>query len=468
MPAARPPAKTGRVVTGVLLLVSGAAAAGTALTPSSHVLRVATLAVVTVTSISSLLGIDALRGRRACRALVTGAALLAAGPILTTVGSDTAAVAVPAAGAALLLWAALAWGRGAAVELAVPAVIAAGITWVNGDSAVPTAMLAVLPTAVLIAEALAWPLDRARRTRATADAALADIDSLLVAALDLRNIDEVAVAADRICRLGSELLRGDGARLYLQGPGRLLLAGRHGTHPAPIDPELGRNVAMDEVLRSGAVRPGATVLVPITGEAGVIGVLSIAGARRPIDTLTSGVAQLFGGQAGAVLDRVGAVESLYDAATRDAVTGVGNRQQAAAIIASLRPGDGLLILEVDDFTSLLLGQGNAAADLLLGQVGLHLRNGTRTGDAVARYGDHQFVVGLRELKAPIDMVVGRLIDSWMAASPSRTMSVGGALHLDAGAPIDTVDRAESALASAQCRGGGRGHVAPDFSLVAVA
>jgi hypothetical protein len=73
---------------------------------------------------------------------------------------------------------------------------------------------------------------------------------------------------------------------------------------------------------------------------------------------------------------------------------------------------------------------------------------------------------LRELKAPIDMVVGRLVESWMAGSPSRTMSVGGALQLDSTAPLDTIERAESALASAQRRGGGRGHVAPDFSVFA--
>jgi hypothetical protein len=76
------------------------------------------------------------------------------------------------------------------------------------------------------------------------------------------------------------------------------------------------------------------------------------------------------------------------------------------------------------------------------------------------------VVVQRDLKAPIDMVVSRLVDSWMAGTPSRTMSVGGALHLDSSAPLDTIDRAESALASAQRRGGGRGHVAPDFAVFA--
>jgi GGDEF domain-containing protein len=456
----------GRVVTGALLLAGGAAAVATVLVPSSPSARGAALAVVAASLLTSVLGTEVLRGRRVARGLVVGLALAGLGPVIAPLGHGIAVVAVPAAGAAVLLWAALALGRGAALQLAVPAVVAAGTTWVNGDPAVPTAALAVLPAALVLAEGLAWPLSRARRTRELAEAAMTDIDTLLVAGIDLRGVDDVAAAGDRICRLGTELLRGDGALLYVQGPGRLLLGGRHGSHPAPLDPELGRNAALVEALRVGAVRPGNPVLVPVTGAAGVIGVIAVSGARREIDDLTAGVAQLFGGQAGAVLDRLNAVASLFDAATRDPITGVGNRQQAAAIIASLRPGDGLLVLEVDGFESLRRAQGEAAADLLLGQVGLHLRNGTRTGDAVARYGDHQFVVVLRELKAPIDMVVGRLVESWMAGSPSRTMSVGGALQLDSTAPLDTIERAESALASAQRRGGGRGHVAPDFSVFA--
>ena len=216
----------------------------------------------------------------------------------------------------------------------------------------------------------------------------------------------------------------------------------------------------------GSVRPGEPLLIPVTGEAGVIGVLAISGARRGDDPLSSGVAQLFGSHAGAVLDRLNAVESLFDAATRDPVTGVGNRHQAAALIAGLRPGDGFLVLDVDAFDSLRAASGDDAADLVLGQVGLHLRNGTRTGDAIARFSDHQFIVALRDLKAPIDMVVGRLVETWLASTPSRTISVGGALHLDGDAPLETVERAEAALGSAQRRGGARGQIAPDWASLA--
>lgn len=450
---------------GLLLLACGAAtaAATAALAPTLPGARIVAGGLVAAAAVVAVLGAPGVRRRPVVQALLAGLGLGVAGQVFSSVGSDAPAV-VPAAGAAVLLWSALAPGRGGALRLALPVAAAAGLTWVNGAPGVPAAVLAAVPAAVVVGEALAWPLSRARWSRRTAVAALADVDSLLVAALDLRGVDDIAAACDRICRLGSELLDGDGALLYVQGPGRLLLGGRHGRHPGVVDTEAGRDPGLDEVMRAGAVRPGDPVLVPVAGAAGVIGVLAVGGSRRPLDGLTTGVVQLFGSQAGAVLDRLNAIESLYDDATRDPVTGVGNRQQAAAVIASLRPGDGLLLLEVDAFESFRRANGDAAADLLLGQFGLHLRKGTRAGDAVARYGDHQFVVALPALKAPVEFVVRRLVDSWMAAGPSRTISVGGALHLD-GAPLDTVDRASSALTSARRRGGGAGHVAADFAVL---
>jgi hypothetical protein len=86
--------------------------------------------------------------------------------------------------------------------------------------------------------------------------------------------------------------------------------------------------------------------------------------------------------------------------------------------------------------------------------------------AVARYSDTQFVIALHDLKAPLDMVVERLVASWMSSSPVRRLSFGGAPHVDGEVPMDTVERSEAALASAKRRGGGQGHVAPDWAIFA--
>lgn len=301
---------------------------------------------------------------------------------------------------------------------------------------------------------------RAARDRDVATRVRADIEALLMAGIDLRGVDDVTEAGNRICRIGTELLGGRGAVLHLRGPGRLLLAGRHGTHPAPIDAELGSDPLVEEVLRQGAVRTGSPVIVPVSGNDGVIGALVVSGATRAVDDVINGVLQLFGGQAGAVIDRIGAVESLFDAATRDPITGCANRQQASSVIASLRPGDGLLVLDLVGFDDLRRIEGESAANLVLARAGLHLRNGTRGGDAIARFSDAQFVVVLRGLKAPIQMVTARLLDSWRASDPGLALAIGAALHLDDDIPLETLDRAESALVSARRRGGGEAHIAP--------
>jgi GGDEF domain-containing protein len=465
MTESQPSPLVGRTVTALVLLAGGLIALATSIVPASDGLRGAAVAVAAVGLTSVLLGVDAVR-RHLPVALVASAACLAATAwSLRAIGGDVAVVATPAAGAGILLWASLSWGRGAAAKLAFPALLVSSATWVWHGGTVPAAPFAIVPLALLVGEAAAWPLAQGRRHRTMAKAALADVDTLLLAALDLRDVDDVATCGERIARIGTELLDGAGAVLYVQGPGRLLLAGKHGSHPEPLDSELGRDATVESVLHVGAVEVEADrALVPVVGATGVVGVLVIAEPHRRIDALTSGMAQLFGAHVGTVLDRLNAVDSLFDAATRDPITGVGNRQQAAAVIASLRPGDGFLVLEVDEFASLLRGQGEAASNLLLGQVGLHLRNGTRNGDAVARFSDSQFVIALRDLKAPIDMVVERLVATWLGQRPTRTLSVGGALHVDGEAPMDTVERAESALASAKRKGGGQGHVAPDWSV----
>ncbi len=292
----------------------------------------------------------------------------------------------------------------------------------------------------------------ARHHRAVATAALADVDALLMAALDLRGVDEVADAGNKICRIATELLRGDGAVLSVQGPTRLLVAGHFGNHVSTRQDEAGPDPDLEEVLRSGAVRAGEPVVVPVTGNGGVFGVLAVSGSRRPLDDLGLGMLQVFGSQAGAVLDRIGAVDSLFDAVTRDPVSGVANRLHASTLIASLRPGDGLLLIEIDGLDEARRTGGVDAANVLLGQAGLHLRHGIRAGDAVARFADNQFVVVLRSLKIPIERVGTRLLDTWRHGQAGRTISVGAALHLDGDMPLDTLDRADSAVTSARSRG----------------
>jgi GGDEF domain-containing protein len=347
---------------------------------------------------------------------------------------------------------------------ALGAVAGAGTTL----AAVGFGLLGAAGVITVVMEVAVLPLSRHRSRRRADTDAQADIEALVVAGIELRGIADLGLAGDRICRIATDLLHATGALLYLQGPGRMLLAGRHGNHPAPVDAEVGGDPAMTASLRDGTIRDHDHVVLPVTGGAGVIGVLTVHGNTRAVCSRTSGALHLFAGLAGGLLDRLGAIESLFDAETRDPVTGVGSRRQASAVVASLRPGDGLVLLCLDKFATLRATAGDAAADLLLGQLGLHLRDGIRPGDAVARFADDQFVLVLRDLKAPVDVVVGRLVESWLSTQPMRTISIGATLHLEGRAPLDTLDQSQVAMASALLRGGGSAAVTPSYVPARVA
>lgn len=386
--------------------------------------------------------------------------------LLPGVGPERALAAVDlvapwvaaAACVAALAWAAAVSGPGAAFRLAPLLTVAHAATVVaSGESLL---LATTSPAAGLVLGLVSWPwhvLRTARRDRARA---LTGVDALVVGAADLRAAD-VTELGNRLCRLGADLAAADGALLYVEGPGRLVLAGRHGTVAERAEHELRDDPGITAVLRDGGLRRGDPLLVPVLGEAGVVGVVALLGPRRPLDEVHRGLLALFGSEAGGALDRMGRAGLGYRGADTDPVTGVGNRRRASAVVAALRPGDGLVVLEVDGLELLRSSRGEQAADLLLGQMGLHLRNGTRPGDAVARLGDDQFVIGLRELKAPVDVVVRRLTESWLRAHADRTVSVGGALHLEGTAPLDTLERAQAALASARRGGGGQIHVAAE-------
>ena len=83
------------------------------------------------------------------------------------------------------------------------------------------------------------------------------------------------------------------------------------------------------------------------------------------------------------------------------------------------------------------------------------------GDVIAPSQDYGFLVVLRELKAPVDVIGLRLLQGWTEAGHGQTVSIGAAVHPPGGTPMVTQERAQWAMASARDLGGARLHVAPD-------
>jgi GGDEF domain-containing protein len=285
-----------------------------------------------------------------------------------------------------------------------------------------------------------------RRSRAESEAHVEELHDLLLAFSSLSHVDDRDAIARTICRIGTELGQGTGTALFQPGPGRLLVLGHQGIHPPPPDPELGVSPGLERILRGGRIQPGDPLLVPLTGIGGVIAAVSIARPRRPLDPFTLSLLGLFGWAAGSALQRYGAI---VDAVGRDPITGVGDRAQGTTAIASLHTGDAVVICEVDGVATIRRQVGDEAADVLQGHLGLHLRNAIRPGDVVARFSDEAFVVVLREVRGPVDLVVRRVLDTWAIEHPHRRLHVGAALHTPRAAPIDTAESARAALFASQ-------------------
>ncbi len=432
---------------GVLLLLASLLLGAGQVSGAPRVLETLGLAVVG-SSVAALADLH-LRPRRFGFALLA-LALFAIGDRLAEHAEPLGrAWALPAAFGGYLLWRAIdgSW-RAVAIALGPVAVAVAGPLAVRSAGIeIATMTLLVLPFA-LAAAALA----EVRRRRTTEHAALQqnqlDLDAVVMTNVELRHVEDAKDAANRIARMAAELMQADGAVVWLQGPGQLLSAGGFGT-PPPAGRTAATGAAVERVfLTSSVVTDGDEVVLPLSGAGGVFGAVAVHHPRRAAESFLGSVLQVFGAQAGYALARLRAVESLIDARFVDPVTGVGNRLAASASLATLHPGDAVLLLAVDSLATLRAAEGDARADLTLGQLGLHLRTATRAGDVVARYADDVFFVLLRDLATTAEPVVRRILDSWEETSPYGHLRAGAALHEIVRTPLDTLDRATEALAVA--------------------
>jgi diguanylate cyclase (GGDEF)-like protein len=154
------------------------------------------------------------------------------------------------------------------------------------------------------------------------------------------------------------------------------------------------------------------------------------------------------------LEQLRVIEALTDAATHDALTGIGNRRAASDAIAAMEPGDALFILDLDHFKSINDSLGHPAGDEVLTQLGDYLRDFTRPTDFVARYGGEEFVLICRAVAADDTArnISSRLLDGWRARRPLVTFSIGYAIHSDAVPPEMTLEQADMALYQAKREG----------------
>ena len=117
-----------------------------------------------------------------------------------------------------------------------------------------------------------------------------------------------------------------------------------------------------------------------------------------------------------------AEQAALRAATRDALTGLGNRialdaqfEQAASQAQRHRQGMALLFIDLDGFKPINDQFGHEVGDLVLVNVARRLRSVLRKSDIVARIGGDEFVVILTEGDAAEREVTRQLVDKLLMA-----------------------------------------------------
>jgi diguanylate cyclase (GGDEF)-like protein len=355
-------------------------------------------------------------------------------------------------------WLGLSLPPGAALAITGPAVVAYVAPLLLSslqDPSAWTSVFAVIPVCVLVSETISRAVAGLRQSRMLDNRRVGDLEAIVGAAAILQSETDAKDAGTMLARVATGILHGEDAVVLLDdGDGGRLTAGVHTTAGGPADVALPPLDAVDEALRSGQpVFRTDTLVVPLRGTNRVLGAVAV---RLPPgvepDSFAVHAAQLFGSQAGVALEQQRVIDELTEAAMQDALTGVGNRRRAAALLEDLRTGDAVVLIDLDHFKLVNDTAGHAAGDRVLVLLGRYLRESARDADAIARYGGEEFLLVLRGAGDGATPAIVRLLEGWRELRPLTTFSAGVAVHAAGRSPAATLGRADSALYRAKRNG----------------
>jgi diguanylate cyclase (GGDEF)-like protein len=369
--------------------------------------------------------------------------LLASGAWTGYAATDQAPSAYPVFFILIFGWLGLTQERWTSVLFAP--VVALGCAWLTVSTDHVTISFAGLSvaiiTSVLIAETIAWAMARSRRY---AD----DLSILVAASSDLREVLNLAEGTALASTSTQAVLHADRVILLVLESG-VVPEGR-------ISPPLVELVT-DAATTGEAKGDRFGLAIPLVGPSGVIAVVVAFGVSR--DPVTDQIVRLLSSEFGGRLEQLRLLEALGEQTLRDALTGVGSRRHADALVEGLQPGDSLLLIDVDHFKHVNDTRGHLGGDRLLEQLGSHLRSGLRDHDAVARYGGDEFLVRLQVHDGDSSDIARRLLETWLANGDVPTFSVGIAAHGRGDDPQATFAEADRALYVSKREGRARIEVA---------
>jgi len=355
--------------------------------------------------------------------------LLASGQWAGYAATGQAPSAYPAFFVLIFGWLGLTQPRWSAVLFSPVVVVGCG--WLTvmtpGVKVSFAGLLIATVSSVLISETIAWAMDRGRRHAH-------DLGTLVSASSQLREVLNLAEGAALASESTRAVLHAVDVELFVLDSGVAQLDDL----PAQLS-----KIVTAAVDTGDAYGDRDGLAIPLVGPSGVIAVVLAFGVTR--DPVTDQIVRLLSSEFGGRLEQLRLLEALGEQTLRDALTGVGSRRHADALVEGLQPGDSLLLIDIDHFKLVNDTRGHLGGDRLLEQLGLHLRDGLRDHDAVARYGGDEFLVRLHTHDGDSRAIAKRLLDTWAALGDVPTFSVGIAAHAVGATPAATFSEADRAL-----------------------
>lgn len=143
-------------------------------------------------------------------------------------------------------------------------------------------------------------------------------------------------------------------------------------------------------------------------------------------------------------------ERLVEHSSRDALTGLSNRRLVNRALGRLRPGETVVVIDLDHFKRLNDHLGHEEGDRVLAAFGRCLLDTVRGRDLVGRYGGEEFVAILVDDTEP-EGLLARLRETWEQQRP-RPVTFSAGIARAGDDPTTTFGLADQALYRAKEEG----------------
>lgn len=320
--------------------------------------------------------------------------------------------------------------------------------------------LVAVPVAAAVAELVAALASRSERAADRTDRRMSKLTRLEDVLRRFRRPGSLQQAANQVAVAAREIFDVERSTVVLRDSRGELLTVTIGP-PSEREPEertarlVAETIAGDEPRLVPTGTNGMLLVLPLPAPEAPAGAVLVYPVPTDDPEFTLDLARLFGVQVGIAIEHLFVIDELTQANTRDALTGIGNRRHADALLRSLQPGDALVLLDLDGFKSVNDTLGHPAGDRVLQQLSSHLREFLRDSDTSARLGGDEFLIVARRAHADPLAVAERVLHGWSDLGGSTTLSAGVALHDADQTSEQTFEFADRALYQAKAAGKNR-------------